>query len=60
MTLEEEESETHLNAVLCQKINDLQDQIQVKTTRYEKLKKDRQEFKKDCQKKISEINTEIK
>jgi len=60
MTLEEEESETHLNAVLRQKINDLQDQIQVKTARYEKLKKDRQEFKKDCQKKISEINTEIK
>ena len=27
MTLEEEESETHLNAVLRQKINDLQDQI---------------------------------
>ena len=33
MTLEEEESETHLNAVLRQKINDLQDQIQVKTAR---------------------------
>ena len=41
MTLEEEESETHLNAVLRQKINDLQDQIQIKTARYEKLKKDR-------------------
>ena len=60
MTLEEEESETHLNAVLRQKINDLQDQIQVKTARYEKLKKDRQQFKKECQQKISEINTEIK
>ena len=60
MTLEEEESETHLNAVLRQKINDLQDQIQVKTARYEKLKKERQQFKKDCQQKISEINTEIK
>ena len=60
MTLEEEESETHLNAVLRQKINDLQEQIKVKTTRYEKLKKERQQFKKDCQQKISEINTEIK
>ena len=60
MTLEEEESETHLNAVLRQKINDLQDQIQVKTARYEKLKNDRAQFKKECQQKISEINTEIK
>lgn len=60
MTLEEEESETHLNAVLRQKINDLQDQIRTKTERYEKLKKDRQQFKQECQKKISEINTEIK
>ena len=60
MTLEEEESETHLNAVLRQKINDLQDQIQTKTSRYEKLKKDRQQFKQECAKKISEINTEIK
>ena len=60
MTLEEEESETNLNAVLRQKIFDLQDQIKEKTKRYEKLKKDREEFKKDCQKQISEINTEIK
>ena len=60
MTLEEEESETHLNAVLRQKINDLQDQIKTKTARYEKLIKDRQQFKQECQKKISEINTEIK
>ena len=60
MTLEEEESETHLNAVLRQKINDLQEQIKEKTKRYEKLKKDREEFKKECQKQISEINTEIK
>ena len=51
MTLEEEESETHLNAVLRQKINDLQDQIQTKTARYEKLKKDRQQFKQECAKK---------
>ena len=60
MTLEEEESETNLNAVLRQKINDLQEQIRTKTARYEKLKKDRQQFKQECQKKISEINTEIK
>ena len=60
MTLEEEESETHLNAVLRQKINDLQDQIQVKTARYEKLKQDRQQFKKQCQQNISDINAEIK
>ena len=60
MTLEEEESETHLNTVLLQKINDLKDQIDVKTARYEKLKKDRQKYKKDCQQEISDINTEIK
>ena len=60
MTLEEEESETYLNTVLRQKIDDLKDQIQIKTAKYEKLKKDREIFKKDCQKQISEINTEIK
>ena len=60
MTLEEEVSETHLNAVLRQKIDDLKYQIQTKTEKYEKLKKDRQQFKQECQKKISEINTEIK
>ena len=60
MTLEEEESETHLNMVLKQKINDLKDQIRIKTARYEKLKEDRAKFKKQCQQQISEINTEIK
>jgi hypothetical protein len=60
MTLEEEVSETHLNAVLRQKIDDLKYQIQTKTEKYEKLKKDRQQFKQECQKKINEINTEIK
>ena len=60
MTLEEEESETHLNLVLKQKINDLKDQIRIKTARYEKLKEDRAKFKKQCQQQISEINTEIK
>ena len=60
MTLEEEESETHMNAVLRQKINDLKDQIQTKTARYEKLKKDRAKFKKDCQEQIKEINEKIK
>jgi hypothetical protein len=60
MTLEEEVSETHLNAVLRQKIDDLKYQIQTKTEKYEKLKKDREQFKQECQKKISEINTEIK
>ena len=60
MTLEEEESETHMNTVLRQKINDLQDQIQIKTAKYEKLKKDRAEFKKNCQEQITKINDEIK
>ena len=60
MTLEEEESETHMNAVLRQKINDLQDQIQVKTAKYEKLKTERAKFKKDCQEEINNINQEIK
>ena len=49
-----------MNAVLRQKINDLQDQIQIKTAKYEKLKKDRALFKNDCQQKIKEINDEIK
>jgi len=60
MTLEEEESETRLNAVLRQKISDLQDQIQIKTARYETLQKERKKFKEDCQKEISNINSEIK
>ena len=60
MTLEEEESETHMNAVLRQKINDLQDQIQTKTAKYEKLKKDRAEFKQKCQEEIKDINTQIR
>ena len=60
MTLEEEESETHLNTVLTQKILDLKDQIEIKKARYEKLQKDRAQFKKECQQRISEINTEIK
>ena len=60
MTLEEEESETHMNAVLRQKINDLQDQIQIKTAKYEKLKSDRAEFKANCKKQIDEITDEIK
>ena len=60
MTLEEEESETHMNAVLRQKINDLQDQIQIKTAKYEKLKKDRALFKNECRKQIDQINEEIK
>ena len=37
------------------KINDLKDQIQTKTTKFEKLKKERQDFKADCQKKINDI-----
>ena len=59
MTLEEEESETHMNAVLRQKINELQDQIHTKTAKYEKLKKDRAKFKNDCQEEIKKINKEI-
>ena len=59
MTLEEEESETHMNAVLRQKINELQAQIQTKTAKYEKLKKDRAKFKNDCQEEIKKINKEI-
>ena len=60
MTLEEEASETHMNAVLRQKINDLIDQIQIKTAKYEKLKKDRAAFKQKCQDEISNINEQIK
>ena len=60
MTLEEEESETNLNTVLKQKINDLKDQINIKTPRYDKLKENRAQFKKKSQQQVSEINTEIK
>ena len=60
MTLEEEASETHMNAVLRQKINDLRDQIQIKTAKYDKLKKDRAAFKQKCQDEISNINEQIK
>lgn len=60
MTLEEEESETHLSTVLRQKINDLKDQIKNKKAKYEKLKKDRELFKEECKKKIADIQSEIK
>ena len=60
MTLEEEESETHMNAVLREKINDLQDQIQIETAKYERLKSDSAEFKANCKKQIDEITDEIK
>ena len=59
MTLEEEESETRMNAILRQKINDLQDQIHIKTDRYEKLKKERAQFKADRQNEIEKIKDEI-
>ena len=59
MTLEEEESETKLNTLLRQKINDLQDQIKTKNAKYEKLKKERSDFKAECQQKINDINNEI-
>lgn len=59
MTLEEEESEIKLNVLLTQKINDLNDQIRIKSDRYAKLKEEREKFKKDCQKKINDIYNEI-
>ena len=41
------------------KINDLQDQIHIKTDRYEKLKKERAKFKEDRQNEIKAIQEEI-
>jgi hypothetical protein len=59
MTFEEEKSETSLNAHLTEKISDLEKQIYEKQNKYEKLKKERQDFKTNCINKIQEIEREI-
>lgn len=59
MTVEEEKSDYTLNATLTAKIIDLENQIKVKQDKYEKLKKERQDFKDACNKKLKEIENEI-
>ena len=59
MTLEEEESETNLNTVLRQKINDLQEQIRIKTIKYNTIQEERKKFNENCKKKINDIKKEI-
>ena len=59
MTFEEEKSDLSLNAHLTEKISDLEKQIYDKQNKYEKLKKERQDFKTNCINKILEIEREI-
>lgn len=59
MTFEEEKSDLLLNAHLTEKISDLEKQITEKQNKYEKLKKERQDFKSNCINKIQEIEKEI-
>jgi len=59
MTYEEENSDLLLNAHLTEKISDLEIQIFDKQNKYEKLKKERQDFKTNCINKIQEIEKEI-
>ena len=54
MTLEEEKSDLSLNKYLTAKIIDLENQINDKHSKYEKLKKERSEFKNKC---IEELNS---
>jgi len=59
MTFEEEKSDLVLNVHLTEKISDLELQINEKQNKYEKLKKERQEFKTNSINKIQEIEKEI-
>jgi DNA repair exonuclease SbcCD ATPase subunit len=59
MTFEEEKSDLALNLHLNEKIEDLEKQITEKQNKYEKLKKERQDFKTNCINKIQEIEKEI-
>lgn len=59
MTLEEEMSESSLNISLKTKIEDLKDQIQSKTERLNKLKKEHEDYKTKCSNDISEIKNQI-
>lgn len=59
MTHEEEYSNTLLQSHLTEKIIDLEKQIFEKQNKYEKLKKERQDFKTNCINKIQEIEKEI-
>ena len=59
MTSEEEKSDLLLNLHLTDKIIDLEKQIMEKQNKYEKLKRERQDFKTNCINKIQEIEKEI-
>lgn len=60
MTLEEEKSDLALNKHLTAKIIDLENQINEKQNKYEKLKKERQDFKTNCINSIEDMDNEIK
>jgi len=59
MTFEEEASDLALNSNLTYKICDLERQIGEKDDKYEKLKKERQDFKTNSISRIQEIEKEI-
>jgi hypothetical protein len=60
MTKEEELSQVALNVYLTSKIIELEDQIQTKTLKLVNLKRERQNFKSNCNNQLSEIDNEMK
>lgn len=60
MTKEEELSQVALNAYLTSKIIDLEYQIETKTLKYDNLKRDRQNFKTNCNNQLNDIENEMK
>jgi len=60
MTLEEEQSEKSINFQLIAKISDLESQIKFKTIKYDALKKERHNFKTNCNNQLNDIENEIK
>lgn len=60
MTLEEEKSDMSLNKYLTAKIIDLENQINDKQFKYEKLKRERTEFKNKCIEDLNSMDDEIK
>lgn len=60
MTKEEELSQVALNAHLTSKIIDLEHQIATKTLKLENLKRERQNYKSNCNNQLTEIDNEMK
>ena len=59
MTKEEELSQINLNAYLTNKIIDLQHQIETKNLKLDNLKRERQNFKLNCNNQLSDIDNEM-